>query len=135
MFNFYRVAFVGLYDVSSSLSAALMLERWQNVNISTIFNPGKDCKYGVMSENWEVGFCFAVPVFCGQPKWCSGNLRSAPLILLLFHNKWKFYRIFQDSLSKLLTIFVKLAFKMQFKQWGEAIELFFSAKPLLASVQ
>ncbi len=53
-----------------------------------IFNPSKDSKYDVKSENWRPGFCFAVPAFCGQPKLCSGNLHPAPLILFLFHNKW-----------------------------------------------
>ncbi len=38
-------------------------------------------------------------------------------------------------IRELLTTFVKLAFKMQFKQRGEAIELLFAAKPLLVSAQ
>ncbi len=76
----------------------------------------------------RTGFCCTVPAFCGQLKWCSGKHNCNPLILLLFHNKWKFYSIFEDSLSDLLTTFVKLAFKMQFNQWGSAIELFFSAR-------
>ncbi len=91
-----------------------------------IFNPGKESKYDVTSENWRTGFCSTVPAFYGQLKWCSGNLHPATLILLLFYNKWKFYHIFAD----LLTTCVKLAFEMQFKQGGLARELLFSAKPL-----
>ncbi len=77
-----------------------------------IFNPVKNVWSHIIEL--RTGFCSALPSFCVQLKWCSGNLHPAPLILLLFHNKWKFYRIFQDSLLELLTTFVKLALKMQF---------------------
>ncbi len=52
-------------------------------------------------------------------------------IIIIINESFTVY----SRIAYLLTTFDKLAFKMQFYLWDEAIELFFSAKPLLVSAQ